>query len=284
MYFIQEGIVDIVMANGEIATSLSDGSYFGEICLLTNARRVASVRAETYCNLFSLSVDHFNCVLSQYPLMRRTMESVAAERYLRKKSYKTATQTPEADDEIYVKLVPDRSIFGLRRSDTDAELNKGDSGMNWGPDRNEKDWNTPKPRVETYGKSDKDTLNDDSDRYDREKESQWGKDRNAYRESGLSRDGERNSGESSLNDGLNRDGNRSGAGDGISRDGFNTSGGGESHGFSRGDGVHRRHTDGEKEKSDKSTSVNSGIDAGSEEGRDESDKDGERSQKIDTKL
>ena len=38
MYFIQEGIVDIVMSNGEVATSLSDGSYFGEICLLTNAR------------------------------------------------------------------------------------------------------------------------------------------------------------------------------------------------------------------------------------------------------
>ena len=49
---IQEGIVDIIMNNGEVATSLSDGSYFGEICLLTNARRVASVRAETYCNVF----------------------------------------------------------------------------------------------------------------------------------------------------------------------------------------------------------------------------------------
>ena len=80
MYFIQEGIVDIVMSNGEVATSLSDGSYFGEICLLTNARRVASVRAETYCNVFSLSVDHFNMVLEMYPLMRRTMESIAAER------------------------------------------------------------------------------------------------------------------------------------------------------------------------------------------------------------
>ncbi|CAL1262796.1 unnamed protein product [Larinioides sclopetarius] len=80
MYFIQEGIVDIVMGNGEVATSLSDGSYFGEICLLTNARRVASVRAETYCNLFSLSVEHFNAVLDLYPLMRRTMESIAAER------------------------------------------------------------------------------------------------------------------------------------------------------------------------------------------------------------
>ncbi len=80
MYFIQEGIVDVVLSTGEVATSLSDGSYFGEICLLTNARRVASVRAETYCNVFSLSVEHFNAVLDMYPLMRKTMETVAAER------------------------------------------------------------------------------------------------------------------------------------------------------------------------------------------------------------
>lgn len=54
--------------------------HFSEICLLTNAKRVASVRAETYVNLYSLSVEHFNSVLERYPLMRRTMESVAAER------------------------------------------------------------------------------------------------------------------------------------------------------------------------------------------------------------
>lgn len=29
MYFIQEGIVDIITSDGEVATSLSDGSYFG---------------------------------------------------------------------------------------------------------------------------------------------------------------------------------------------------------------------------------------------------------------
>ncbi|XP_031620295.1 potassium voltage-gated channel subfamily H member 7-like isoform X2 [Contarinia nasturtii] len=98
MYFIQEGVVDIVMANGEVATSLSDGSYFGEICLLTNARRVASVRAETYCNLFSLSVDHFNAVLDQYPLMRKTMETVAAERL--NKIGKNPNLMSQKDDEI----------------------------------------------------------------------------------------------------------------------------------------------------------------------------------------
>lgn len=53
---------------------------FAEICLLTNAKRVASVRAETYVNVYSLCVNHFNIVLERYPVMRRTMESVAAER------------------------------------------------------------------------------------------------------------------------------------------------------------------------------------------------------------
>ena len=80
MYFIQEGIVDIIKGNNQVMTTLSDGSYFGEICLLTRARRVASVQAVTYCNLYSLSVEHFYTVLDQYPMMRRTLESVAAER------------------------------------------------------------------------------------------------------------------------------------------------------------------------------------------------------------
>jgi hyperpolarization activated cyclic nucleotide-gated potassium channel 2 len=41
---------------------------------------VASVRAVTYVHLFSLSVEHFKAVLEHYPVMRRTMEIVAAER------------------------------------------------------------------------------------------------------------------------------------------------------------------------------------------------------------
>ncbi|XP_061428262.1 LOW QUALITY PROTEIN: potassium/sodium hyperpolarization-activated cyclic nucleotide-gated channel 1-like [Lethenteron reissneri] len=79
MYFIQHGVVSIITkANKE--TKLSDGSYFGEICLLTRGRRTASVRADTYCRLFSLSVDHFNEVLEEYPMMRRAFETVAIDR------------------------------------------------------------------------------------------------------------------------------------------------------------------------------------------------------------
>ena len=51
-----------------------------EICLLAKTRRVASVKAATYCNLYSLDSEHFEEVLDKYPLMRRTIELVATER------------------------------------------------------------------------------------------------------------------------------------------------------------------------------------------------------------
>lgn len=51
-----------------------------EICLLTRGRRTASVRSETYCRLYSLSVDNFNEVLEEYPMMRRAFETVAIDR------------------------------------------------------------------------------------------------------------------------------------------------------------------------------------------------------------
>uniref|UniRef100_A0A8C1ZU72 Hyperpolarization activated cyclic nucleotide-gated potassium channel 4 n=1 Tax=Cyprinus carpio TaxID=7962 RepID=A0A8C1ZU72_CYPCA len=79
MYFIQHGVVS-VLTKGNNETKLSDGSYFGEICLLTRGRRTASVRADTYCRLYSLSVDNFNDVLEEYPMMRRAFETVALDR------------------------------------------------------------------------------------------------------------------------------------------------------------------------------------------------------------
>ncbi|EDO49064.1 predicted protein, partial [Nematostella vectensis] len=84
MYFIQKGIVDILTREGALATSLGDGSHFGEICLLTKeARRVASVRAATTCDVYSLSATHFHEVLQDYPEMKSVLEEVAKERLSR---------------------------------------------------------------------------------------------------------------------------------------------------------------------------------------------------------
>lgn len=78
--------------------------FLSEICLLTNAKRVASVRSETYVNVYSLLVDHFNAVLDRYPVMRRTMESIAAER-LTKIGQNPSIVSSRADLEDDQKLV-----------------------------------------------------------------------------------------------------------------------------------------------------------------------------------
>ncbi|XP_067086831.1 potassium/sodium hyperpolarization-activated cyclic nucleotide-gated channel 2 isoform X1 [Osmerus mordax] len=79
MYFIQHGVVSVI-TKATTGMKLMDGSYFGEICLLTRGRRTASVRADTYCRLYSLSVDNFNEVLEEHPMMRRAFETVAIDR------------------------------------------------------------------------------------------------------------------------------------------------------------------------------------------------------------
>ena len=80
MYFIQSGVVDVLTDDGEVATSLSDGSHFGEICLLTDDRRVATIRAATICDLFSLTKKNFQSILEEYPDMRCALETVALRR------------------------------------------------------------------------------------------------------------------------------------------------------------------------------------------------------------
>ncbi|KAM4051324.1 potassium/sodium hyperpolarization-activated cyclic nucleotide-gated channel 1 isoform 2-T2 [Anomaloglossus baeobatrachus] len=79
MYFIQHGVAGVITRSSR-EMKLTDGSYFGEICLLTKGRRTASVKAETYCRLYSLSVENFNEVLEEYPMMRRAFETVAIDR------------------------------------------------------------------------------------------------------------------------------------------------------------------------------------------------------------
>ena len=54
MYFIKSGTVQVQL-HGQPVTLLKKGSYFGEIGLLRIARRNASVRAMTDCDLFVLT-------------------------------------------------------------------------------------------------------------------------------------------------------------------------------------------------------------------------------------
>ena len=80
MYFIQRGVVEVIADGGIVVTHLSEGAHFGEICLLTDDRRVATIKSTTICDLFSLSKRHFEDLLEEFPEMRPFFETIAKKR------------------------------------------------------------------------------------------------------------------------------------------------------------------------------------------------------------
>ena len=80
MYFIQHGVVKIRSNECDEIKYLSDGSYFGEVSILTGEKRNASIWAVTNCNIYSLHCDDLNEVLDRNPVMRTIMEKVAVAR------------------------------------------------------------------------------------------------------------------------------------------------------------------------------------------------------------
>ncbi|XP_066542020.1 potassium/sodium hyperpolarization-activated cyclic nucleotide-gated channel 1-like [Hoplias malabaricus] len=80
MFFIEHG--QVVVDTDSFQQELCDGGYFGEKCLLTKISWLATVRAQTICHLFSLSVDSFYRVLHAYPevmtdLQRTTQNGIS---------------------------------------------------------------------------------------------------------------------------------------------------------------------------------------------------------------
>lgn len=81
MYFISRGKVEIVSEDGAtVFATLSDGSFFGEIALLFSSERTASVRAQDYCDLYTLDKFTFDNVLAKFPEIARQVQAMAEER------------------------------------------------------------------------------------------------------------------------------------------------------------------------------------------------------------
>lgn len=81
MYFISQGMVEVVSSDGQtVYATLAAGDFFGEIALLFRQPRTASVRAVTYCDLYSLDIVAFNRVLSRHPGVAAHIRAVAEQR------------------------------------------------------------------------------------------------------------------------------------------------------------------------------------------------------------
>ncbi|ORY39904.1 camp-binding domain-like protein [Rhizoclosmatium globosum] len=79
MFFILSGTVNIIV-NGTVVSSCSDGSFFGEVALIANMPRTASIQAVTSCNVYSLSADDFNDILLDYKDIRDRIDLIYEER------------------------------------------------------------------------------------------------------------------------------------------------------------------------------------------------------------
>ena len=67
MYFILHGEVEIISPTGERLAGLQDGSFFGEMALLTNNPRSATARTTSYCDLYTLERHAFEGAIERYP-------------------------------------------------------------------------------------------------------------------------------------------------------------------------------------------------------------------------
>ncbi|KAJ3100759.1 hypothetical protein HDU96_010229 [Phlyctochytrium bullatum] len=79
MYFIEHGTVDIIV-NGNIVGALTDGAFFGEVALLDQSSRSATIRASSHTTLFRLSKTDFQLILSDFEDVERKMRQVYEER------------------------------------------------------------------------------------------------------------------------------------------------------------------------------------------------------------
>ncbi len=66
MYFLSNGDVEVVV-NGVRVATLGQGSPFGETALIQGEKRMASIRALTYCDVYKLSKTDFDALRAHYP-------------------------------------------------------------------------------------------------------------------------------------------------------------------------------------------------------------------------
>lgn len=85
MYFIKNGVVEVVGDNGEVFAQLKEGSFFGQVALTSSdSIRTANIRAAENCELFSLTKQAFDNVCSIYPDALRIIQENSQQQMAKK--------------------------------------------------------------------------------------------------------------------------------------------------------------------------------------------------------
>ena len=123
MFFLAQGIVEVLLSHGgaEVcAATLKSGSWFGEIALLRDTYRTASVRSVTACSCFKLQKQDFNGILRVFPEFESKIKESVASRIVEIEQNKVNEKDTESDEESRVVEPP---VFAtvLQGGDLDFE-------------------------------------------------------------------------------------------------------------------------------------------------------------------
>jgi voltage-gated potassium channel len=110
MYFVISGEVEASLQNRKIR--FRTGDFFGELALLEETMRSATVVAVEASRVLTLSVDDFNHLLTKHPGLKRRIHKMAAAR---------------ADDIAQAGAISEAEIKAARRMRRRAERDPGES-------------------------------------------------------------------------------------------------------------------------------------------------------------
>jgi CRP-like cAMP-binding protein len=99
MYFVSRGELNVINDQHMVVATLKDGTFFGEIAIMYDTKRTASIVARTYCDMFVLTKDDFKKVLRKFPTSSREVQEIAKTRYQQTSSQKTAEATGKSSAE-----------------------------------------------------------------------------------------------------------------------------------------------------------------------------------------
>lgn len=83
LYFVSRGSVEVLGDNERLMTTLPEGEVFGEIALLKDRARTASVRTKGYCELYQLDKEALFNVLENHPDLKEHLSQLAETRFER---------------------------------------------------------------------------------------------------------------------------------------------------------------------------------------------------------
>lgn len=80
LYFVHSGSVEILSRENAVIAHLGEGAFFGEMALISEKPRNATVRATTFCDIYVLQRESFDRVTKAYPHFLEHLSDIVNKR------------------------------------------------------------------------------------------------------------------------------------------------------------------------------------------------------------